>query len=71
MSPLFLASDMLGDFEEYITGLFGYDKVLPMNTGVEGGETAIKLARQVLDCGRGGMREQSVAWLNRAKCCGT
>lgn len=38
-------NDVLGDFEEYITTLFGYDKVLPMNTGVEGGETAVKLAR--------------------------
>ena len=33
-------------YEEYITKYFGYDKVLPMNTGVEGGETAIKLARR-------------------------
>ncbi|CAD5113661.1 DgyrCDS2822 [Dimorphilus gyrociliatus] len=39
-------NNILGEFEEYITGLFGYDKVLPMNTGVEGGETAIKLARR-------------------------
>jgi ornithine--oxo-acid transaminase len=38
-------NDVLGEYEEYITKLFGYDKVLPMNTGVEGGETAIKLAR--------------------------
>lgn len=38
-------NDVLGEFEEYITTLFGYDKVLPMNTGVEGGETAVKLAR--------------------------
>ncbi len=37
---------LLGEYEKYITGLFGYDKVLPMNTGVEGGETAIKLARR-------------------------
>ncbi|CAG5120516.1 unnamed protein product [Candidula unifasciata] len=36
----------LGEYEEYITHLFGYDKVLPMNTGVEGGETACKLARK-------------------------
>ena len=41
-------NDVLGEFEEYITTLFGYDKVLPMNTGVEGGETAVKLARSVL-----------------------
>ena len=39
-------NDILGRFEEYITNLFGYDKVLPMNTGVEGGETANKLARK-------------------------
>ncbi|KAH8410732.1 hypothetical protein KR222_001817 [Zaprionus bogoriensis] len=39
-------SDVLGEYEEYITGLFGYEKVLPMNTGVEGGETACKLARK-------------------------
>uniref|UniRef100_A0A2C9JJQ0 Ornithine aminotransferase n=1 Tax=Biomphalaria glabrata TaxID=6526 RepID=A0A2C9JJQ0_BIOGL len=36
----------LGEYEEYITKLFGYDKVLPMNTGVEGGETACKLSRK-------------------------
>ncbi len=36
----------LGEYEEYVTKLFGYDKVLPMNTGVEGGETALKLARK-------------------------
>jgi ornithine--oxo-acid transaminase len=39
-------NDQLGVFEEYITKLFGYDRVLPMNTGVEGGETAVKLARK-------------------------
>eukprot|EP00892_Ulva_mutabilis_P005961 jgi/Ulvmu1/3737/UM173_0010.1 len=39
-------NDVLGEYEEYITQLFGYDKVLPMNTGVEGGETALKLARK-------------------------
>ena len=39
-------SSLLGEYERYITQLFGYDKVLPMNTGVEGGETAIKLARR-------------------------
>ncbi|ELT87616.1 hypothetical protein CAPTEDRAFT_179888 [Capitella teleta] len=39
-------TDVLGEYEEYITKLFGYDKVLPMNTGVEGGETANKLARK-------------------------
>lgn len=39
-------SDLLGEYGKYITGLFGYDKVLPMNTGVEAGETAVKLARR-------------------------
>ncbi len=39
-------SDLLGVYMEYITQLLGYDKVLPMNTGVEGGETAFKLARR-------------------------
>jgi ornithine--oxo-acid transaminase len=39
-------NNILGEYEKYITGYFGYDKVLPMNTGVEGGETAIKLARR-------------------------
>ena len=36
----------LGPYEKFITNLFGYDKVLPMNTGVEGGETSNKLARK-------------------------
>ena len=39
-------NNILWKYEEYITNLFGYDKVLPMNTGVEGGETAVKLARK-------------------------
>uniref|UniRef100_A0A8C4Q3K1 Ornithine aminotransferase n=1 Tax=Eptatretus burgeri TaxID=7764 RepID=A0A8C4Q3K1_EPTBU len=39
-------NDVLGEYAEYITRLLGYDKVLPMNTGVEGGETACKLARK-------------------------
>lgn len=39
-------NNILGEYEKYITNLFGYDKVLPMNTGVEGGETAVKLARK-------------------------
>ena len=39
-------NDVLGQYEKYVTALFGYDKVLPMNTGVEGGETANKLARK-------------------------
>jgi ornithine--oxo-acid transaminase len=39
-------NDQLGPFEQYITSYFGYDKVLPMNTGAEGVETALKLARK-------------------------
>lgn len=39
-------SNLFGIYAEYITQLLGYDKVLPMNTGVEGGETAFKLARR-------------------------
>ena len=39
-------NDVLGEYEKFITDFFGYDRVLPMNTGVEGGETAIKLARK-------------------------
>ena len=39
-------NSILGEYEKYITSYFGYDKVLPMNTGVEGGETALKLARR-------------------------
>ncbi len=39
-------NNVLGEYEKYVTEYFGYDKVLPMNTGVEGGETANKLARK-------------------------
>jgi len=39
-------SDLLGKYEAHITRLFGYDKVLPMNTGVEAVETGIKLCRK-------------------------
>jgi ornithine--oxo-acid transaminase len=39
-------NNVLGEFEKYLTTLFGYDKVLPMNTGVEAVETAIKLCRK-------------------------
>lgn len=39
-------NNVLGEYEEYITNYFGYEKVLPMNTGVEGDETAIKLCRK-------------------------
>ncbi len=39
-------SNLLGEYEKYITNYFGYDKVLPMNTGVEAVETALKLSRK-------------------------
>ncbi|MBC7553513.1 MAG: ornithine--oxo-acid transaminase [Taibaiella sp.] len=39
-------NNIMGDYAEYITGYFGYDKVLPMNTGVEAVETGLKLARR-------------------------
>lgn len=39
-------SSLLGEYAQYITSYFGYDKVLPMNTGVEAVETALKLARK-------------------------
>jgi ornithine--oxo-acid transaminase len=39
-------NNLLGEYEKYITQLFGYHKVLPMNTGVEAVETAIKLCRK-------------------------
>lgn len=39
-------NDVLGEYEEYMTNLFGYNKLLPMNTGVEACETAVKLARR-------------------------
>lgn len=39
-------NDQLGQYEKYITEYFGFDKVLPMNTGAEAVETAIKLARK-------------------------
>lgn len=39
-------NNVLGEYEKFVTEFFGYDKVLPMNSGVEGGETAIKLCRR-------------------------
>jgi len=39
-------NSVLGEYEEYITRYFGYDKVLPMNTGAEADETALKLCRK-------------------------
>ncbi|MGC6414022.1 MAG: ornithine--oxo-acid transaminase [Bacteroidia bacterium] len=39
-------NSVLGEYEKFMTETFGYDRILPMNTGVEGGETAVKLARK-------------------------
>ena len=39
-------NNVLGDWEEYMTKLFGYDKMLPMNSGAEADETALKLVRK-------------------------
>jgi ornithine--oxo-acid transaminase len=39
-------NDVLGEYEQFITEYFGYQRVLPMNSGVEAAETAIKLARK-------------------------
>jgi len=39
-------NDVLGEYEQYVTSYFGYDKVLPMNTGAEADETALKLCRK-------------------------
>lgn len=39
-------NDVLGEYEKFITNYFGYNKVLPMNTGAEGVETALKLVRK-------------------------
>ncbi|CAH0476565.1 unnamed protein product [Peronospora belbahrii] len=39
-------NNVLGEYQEYMTNVFQYDRILPMNTGVEGGETAVKLARR-------------------------
>nr|WP_321486554.1 ornithine--oxo-acid transaminase [uncultured Draconibacterium sp.] len=39
-------NDVLGEWEEYMTKLFGYDKMLPMNSGAEADETALKLIRK-------------------------
>lgn len=39
-------NDLLGEYSQFMTNFFGFDRILPMNTGVEGGETAVKLARR-------------------------
>ena len=39
-------NNVLGEWEEYVTKYFGYDKVLPMNSGAEADETALKLCRK-------------------------
>lgn len=46
MSSRAFFNDRLPFFAEYVTTMFGYDMVLPMNTGAEGVETAMKLARK-------------------------
>jgi len=52
-------NNVLGPWEEYVTKLFGYDKVLPMNTGVEADETALKLARKWAYNVKGCARDQA------------
>lgn len=39
-------NNVLGEYEQFVTSLFGYEKLLPMNTGVEAGETACKISRK-------------------------
>ena len=52
-------NNKLGEWEEYITRYFGFDKVLPMNSGAEGVETALKLARKWAYKVKGIAREQA------------
>ena len=53
-------NNQLGVYEKYITEYFGYDKVLPMNTGVEAGETAVKLARRWAYMSKGVPENQAI-----------
>lgn len=53
-------NDSLGEYEKYITAYFGYNKVLPMNTGAEAVETALKL------CRKWGYKKKNIA-ANKAK----
>ena len=46
LTSLAFYNDVLGEWEEFVTRFFGYDKVLPMNTGAEADETALKLCRK-------------------------
>ena len=46
LTPRAFYNDCLAPYEKYVTEYFGYDKVLPMNTGAEADETALKLARR-------------------------
>ena len=46
LTPRAFYNNVLGEWEEYITKYFGYDKVLPMNSGAEADETALKLCRR-------------------------
>ena len=66
-------NNALGEYEEYITRLLGFDKVLPMNTGVEGGETAVKLARCDGGCNKFCIQKQHliIATLECSLCVGT
>ena len=52
-------NDQFAEYSRYITSYFGYDKVLPMNTGVEAVETSIKLARRWGYDVKGNTRKQS------------
>jgi ornithine--oxo-acid transaminase len=52
-------NDVLGEYEEFVAKYFGYDKVLPMNTGAEAVETALKLARKWGYLRKGIPREQA------------
>lgn len=51
-------NDVLGEYEEFACGFFGFDKLLPMNTGAEAVETAIKLCRK-WGCEKKGVRENA------------
>ena len=52
-------NNVLGEWEEYVTRLFGYDKVLPMNSGAEADETALKLTRKWADKIKGVPRNEA------------
>ena len=58
-------NNQLGEYEQFITQYFGYQKVLPMNTGVEAGETAVKLARRWAYAKKGGTAKPSSYIISR------